>query len=148
MDDFTQMGMEFITFANLIRREMDMCGSHQCLKGMKTPNAKFLGYLFQHRNKDVFQKDLEEAFSIRPSTVSRSLKNLEEQGYIVRTAASCDSRLKRITLTEKSEKISEFCNSVFAEILKKMTDNIPDAEIEALLKTMRKMKENLEAAQE
>lgn len=143
MDNYKRTGIEFIIFAHLIRREMDKNGHKKCVNGMTMNNAKLISYIFRHRNCDIFQKDLEDAFSLRPPTVSRSLKQLEEQGFIVRLPLERDSRLKKITLTEKSQKISESFEEVVSDIFQKMTKGIPQDEMDEFIRTLRKMKKNL-----
>ncbi|MBQ8297949.1 MAG: winged helix-turn-helix transcriptional regulator [Ruminococcus sp.] len=135
--------LEFVAFANVIRRESEKYCHHDCTKEISVPNAKFLAYLYQHQNEDVHQKDLEEAFSVRPSTVSRSLKLLEEQGYVIRTASVYDSRLKKITLTEKSLKIVDSFENVLGNVFGKMTKGIPQEELDGFFETLEKMKRNL-----
>lgn len=143
MEKAAQISMEFITFANLIRRAMDANGTHQCAYG-DASNAKFILYLLRHKNQDVFQKDLEEAFSLRPSTVSRGLKSLEAHGYIKRSSVAYDARLKKVELTEKSLKMSRSFEEELLRICEKMMHNISEDEIESFLGTMKKMKINLE----
>lgn len=135
--------LNLINFSHLIKREMDKHKPLGCIKGLSIPNAKFIAYLISHQESDVYQKTLEEVFSLRASTVSRSLKMLEEQGYIIRTASTYDSRLKKITLTEKSLKISDSFESSIKEIYKKMTFGISEEELTLFFNIMEKMKANL-----
>ena len=61
-----------------------------------------LRYLIQReRNgQEVFQKDIEAAFSIRGATASNILKGMEKKGLIERIPTEYDARLKRIILTD------------------------------------------------
>jgi len=141
--NYKNLGQDMISLMNLIKREMDNNCDTSCVKGITFPNARFVVYLMHNQDKDVYQKNLEEAFSLRPPTVSRSLKMLEEQGYIIRTASAYDSRLKKITLTEKSMKISESFEKSMADALRKMTVGISDEELSAFSAALSKMKRNL-----
>ena len=60
-----------------------------------------LHYLRQHKGKDVFQKDLEVAFSISGATATNILKVMEKDGLITRLPMEKDARLKKLQMTEK-----------------------------------------------
>ena len=59
-----------------------------------------IGYLYHHRDQEVFQKDMEADFHMAKSSVTAALQNLEKNGYIVRVSVERDARLKKIELTE------------------------------------------------
>ena len=58
-------------------------------------------YLRLHSKEDVFQKDLEGAFSISGATATNILKIMEKEGLIERVPMPNDARLKKIVMTEK-----------------------------------------------
>ena len=58
-------------------------------------NFWVLRYLQDHPGEDVFQKDLEAAFKIRRSTVSRMMELMEQKGLLTRESVGGDARLKR-----------------------------------------------------
>lgn len=70
-------------------------------------HGRVIGYLFDNRDKDIFQKDIENRFGIRRSTVTKLLQLMEGNGLITRTAVISDARLKKITLTEKGISMHE-----------------------------------------
>ena len=55
-----------------------------------------VGYLYEHREADVFQRDLEAVFSVRRSTMTNMLQLMEKNGYITRESVSHDARLKKL----------------------------------------------------
>lgn len=59
-----------------------------------------LHYLYDHRDQNVFQKDIEAAFSITGATATNILKGLERQKLIMREPMPEDARLKKIVLLE------------------------------------------------
>ncbi|MGN0354351.1 MAG: MarR family winged helix-turn-helix transcriptional regulator [Muricoprocola sp.] len=92
---------------------------------------------------EVFQKDLEVFLSIRGSSVTSLINNLERDGYIHREPVAFDGRYKHLAPTPKalklkpiiSERIDRYMDSLFVDIpeedlkvfesvLEKMTDNI------------------------
>ena len=52
--------------------------------------------LLESLHRDLYQKDIEEEFQIRKSTVTGILKLMESHGYIRRESVKRDARLKRI----------------------------------------------------
>ena len=59
-----------------------------------------IAYLYDHHDEDVYQKDIENAFSIARSTVTSILKLMEKKNYITRESVESDARLKKLVLTE------------------------------------------------
>ena len=63
-----------------------------------------LGYLNDHADTEIYQKDIEQEFKVSRATASNMLQLMERKGLIVRESVSCDARLKKISLTERSKK--------------------------------------------
>ena len=61
-----------------------------------------LGYLNDHADTEIYQKDIEQEFKVSRATASNMLQLMERKGLIVRESVSCDARLKKISLTEKA----------------------------------------------
>ena len=72
-----------------------------------------IGYLYDHKEEEIFQRDIEAEFYIARSTVTCLVKQMEQKGYIARVAVERDCRLKRLCLLEKKK---NFMN-VFYKIL-------------------------------
>ena len=104
-----------------------------------------LHYLRTHKNEDVFQKDLEAAFSISGATATNILKIMEKDGLICREPVPTDARLKKIVMTEKGVAFDDVARknvvcleegmkkgfteeelTIFREYLDRMTQNIVD----------------------
>ena len=104
-----------------------------------------LHYLRIHPEEDVFQKDLEAAFSISGATATNILKVMEKEGLITRIPMEKDARLKKLEMTEKGiqydkaalanvvrleegmEKgFTEEELAIFREYLDRLTQNIVD----------------------
>ena len=89
-------------FDNLVAAE-----SKEYTDSLSGRNMWVLRYLSEHRDGNVFQKDLENAFGIRRSTVSKTVELMEQKGLILRESVNGDARLKRLSLTKKAEQILE-----------------------------------------
>lgn len=64
-------------------------------------NGHLIGFLYQNRGRDVFQRDIEEELHITRSSVTSLVKHMEKKGYILRQSVERDARLKKLSLTEK-----------------------------------------------
>ena len=87
-------------FDNLVSSE-----SKEYTDSLSGRNMWVLRYLSRHQGEAVFQKDLENAFGIRRSTVSKTVELMEQKGLILRESVNGDARLKRLSLTKKAEEI-------------------------------------------
>ena len=104
-----------------------------------------LHYLRLHKGEDVFQKDLEAAFSISGATATNILKVMEKDGLITRVQMEKDARLKKLEMTEKGAQFDEVARmnvvhleegmekgfseeelTIFREYLDRLTQNIVD----------------------
>ncbi|MCI9625809.1 MAG: winged helix-turn-helix transcriptional regulator [Clostridia bacterium] len=87
---------------NQIHRKLDSIAAAQ---GITVVQHIILSYLWERgKRRDVFQKELEQVFDVRRSSVSNVLGLLEKKNYIQRQSVSADARQKRICLTEAGTK--------------------------------------------
>lgn len=54
-----------------------------------------------NENRDVYQRDVEQWFHIRRSSVTAILQGMEQDGFITRCSVEKDARLKRLAATPK-----------------------------------------------
>ncbi|MCV3315868.1 MarR family winged helix-turn-helix transcriptional regulator [Pediococcus ethanolidurans] len=94
--------------------------------------------------KDIYQRDVEEYFGIRRSSVTSLLQALEEKGYITRKAVAKDARLKQIILTPKALKFRKNVVAGTFDFEKLLLQGVSDEEITAWQKVTQKMIKNLE----
>ena len=64
-------------------------------------NGHLIGFLYRNRDRDIFQRDIEEELHITRSSVTSLVKLMEKKGYLVRESVEQDARLKKLSLTEK-----------------------------------------------
>lgn len=71
--------------------------------------SRMLGYLyFQSREgKKVFQKELEQEFQIRKSSVTSTIQLMERKGLMQRIGVPSDARQKELVLTERGIAVQE-----------------------------------------
>lgn len=104
---------------------------------------QIIKFLLENEDKDIFQKDFENALHIKKSTVSGILDTMEKNRVIVRLSSKTDARGKIVRLSE------DFANqkkAMIEEVKKteeKIVDGIEDRDLETFFKVLDKMKENL-----
>ena len=64
-----------------------------------------IDYLCVHKQREIFQRDVEHEFLIRRSTASVMLKRMEKRDLLTRRPSDDDARQLKITLTPKSLKL-------------------------------------------
>ena len=107
-----------------------------------------LHYLYDHRDQNVFQKDIEAAFSITGATATNILKGLERQKLVMREPMPEDARLKKIVLLESGV----VCHKQAYRNMIHMEETLAAGFSEEDLETLRNMLDhiiaNLEGLQE
>ena len=78
--------VELRALNNLIRRYLFFSSSMEEIKSITGNNGWIIAYLGQNEDKDIFQKDIEERFTITRSTASRVLSLMEQKDLIKREA--------------------------------------------------------------
>ena len=102
-----------------------------------------MGYLYKHREEDVFQRDLEQAFRIRRSSASRLLSRMEEQGLIRRESVAQDARLKKLVLTEKAIALHSSVEARIRRMETMISAGLTEEEMAQFLATAAKIEQNL-----
>lgn len=103
-----------------------------------------LSYLkIQSKDKEVFQKDIEDEFQIRRSTATGILQLMEKNGLIQREAVNYDARLKKIIITEQGCETYEKVETRMQTIEGKLTQNLTNDEVENLFYLMDKIAKDI-----
>lgn len=142
MISLTRSAARYVSkLSNKLRRKLDMLSSRKEFSGSQGRTLHFL----LSQTEDIFQKDIEDEYSIRPSTATELLKQMEKNGLITREPVEYDNRMKKIVLTPKAQKykkqviddlthleetlisgISEDKMEIFFEVIEKMMDNLSE----------------------
>ena len=97
MEEEICIGKALHMVGNQMKRLFDNAALEYGLTSIQSRIIRFL-YL-ESQKRDVYQKDIEEEFNIRRSSVTSVLQLLEKKGYIKRVSVKDDKRLKKIILT-------------------------------------------------
>ncbi|WP_455539289.1 MarR family winged helix-turn-helix transcriptional regulator [Terrisporobacter sp.] len=137
------VGFEIKTVHNLLKRDFESLPIHDKIKDVTGMQKWIIGYLSDNNEKDIFQKDLEEEFSIRRSTATGILQLLEKNNLITRQPVSYDARLKKIVLTQKALNIQDEINEEIKVHEEKISKDISKDDLEIFFKVMEQIRVNL-----
>ena len=104
---------------------------------------QILGHIIANKDREVYQRDLEEKLNLRRATISDVLQRMEKNRLIKREVDSNDTRTKKITLTEKSKEFFLTATHRMKELEKVAIKNISDDELEIFENVINKMIENM-----
>lgn len=102
-----------------------------------------LHYLRRHQDEDVFQKDLEAAFSISGATVTNILKVMEKDGLITRVPMEKDARLKKLVMTEKGIQYDKVAYTNVARLEAGMEKGFTEEEITRFREYLDRLTQNI-----
>ena len=106
--------------------------------------TRVICFLYQNRDRDIFQKDIEKEFSVRRATVSVLLRTMELKQLVTRESVSSDARLKKVVLTAKSENIAQIAQEEVARFEKMLQEDIPPEDMAAFYRVTDKIRSNIE----
>lgn len=102
-----------------------------------------LKYLYDNRDREVYQRDIEKQFSIGRSTVTTIIQLMEKRELICRQSVEHDARLKRVMLTEKGFIHHNLVKENIFAIQQKMMTGISEEEKQTFLDIVQRMDGNL-----
>lgn len=126
--------------SNGIRREMCAAFGSGMFSGAQ---GRTLHFLLAHTKSDIFQKDIEEEFGLRPPTATALLKELEQRGLIRKEPVPYDARKKKIVVTEEALQYKDCVLKGLKELDQKLTAGISDEEMQVFFYVTGKMLDNL-----
>lgn len=109
--------------------------------GLTSIQSRILGHIFmqQKQGKMVLQREIEDYFRIRRSSVTSVLQHLEQKGYITRESVPGDGRLKQLVLTESGEKLQKCSLNVLNQVEKTYRNLFTEDELEFFFECLHKM---------
>lgn len=136
------LGLEVRVLSNLIYNklnqmtmETERVSIHQCW---------ILQHLTENSDKEVYQKDIEQLFSIKRATANQMLRSLESKGYIRRTLSADDARRNILSVTKEGVAACEHLVGNLYQFMLKLHGDIPREELEQFQVTLHKLWRNIE----
>lgn len=144
-----RVGRELRSLNNLIRRYIDFSTHRNEIDSVTGNNGWIIGFIAERSTQqDIYQKDIEDYFTITRSTASRVLSLMEQKGLIERHPVAQDARLKKIVLTQKAMGIWQLRLEDFRKMEATLVEGFSEDEKDTLLSYIQRMKTNLTYSQE
>lgn len=125
--------------SNQIRRRLD---SYSAKSGVSGSQGRILHFVLA-QTEDVFQRDIEQEFDMRPPSATQLLKVMEKNGLIRRESTAQDARLKKIIVTEKAAALVGQVFPDLEELERDLTKGISPEQLEVFFQMIGRMSENL-----
>lgn len=123
--------------------DRNFCHPRNEKDGTTPYHGRIIGYLYKNRDTDIFQRDIENHFGIRRSTVTKVLQAMENNGLITRTAVLSDARLKKLTLTEKAVEMHGHFREEIDSFEEMLSHGLTEEELESFFTVTEKIYNNL-----
>ena len=134
---------EIHLIGDYITREMEKLHAVQRLSDVTGGNTRVIGFLADHVDEPIYQKDVEKAFGVTRSTASRVLALMERKGLVERHSVPHDARLKQVVLTDRSCEIGKVMGAACTELTEKLLKDFTEEEKGTLLSMLMRMQQNL-----
>jgi DNA-binding MarR family transcriptional regulator len=137
-----EVGKKIIVLSHQIKRSLDRAAVDSGITGVQ---ARVLGILgeAQETGKDIFQKDIEEKFQIRRSSVTGILQLMEKKKLISRESVPYDARLKKIVLTQESMELREHLHKNIYKFEEILVKGVSDEDLETFLRIVDTLSQNM-----
>ncbi len=127
---------------NLLKRESDKSTVKQQLDNLTGLHGWVIRYIAE-RQAPVFQRDLEQKFSCRRSTMSNILSLMEKNGLIVREVSKKDARLKELRLTPLALEVHEMMRADIERMEARIKEGIKKEELDIFFSVIEKIEANI-----
>ncbi|WP_186429744.1 MarR family winged helix-turn-helix transcriptional regulator [Clostridium sp. BSD9I1] len=111
--------------------------------GLNSQQGRMIGYIYEHQDSGIIQKDLADAFQRTGASTTSMLQGLEKKEYIERRIPKGNERQKNIYVLPKGVALIEDFNKSFAEVEKSITANLTGEEKDTLLALLIKVNNSL-----
>lgn len=125
--------------ANKLRRKTETFSFSKQYSGAQWKALHFI----LSKDDDIFQKDIEKEFSIRSSTATELLRQMENNGLIRKESVHYDNRLRKIVATDKARACQEEVISELNVLDDMLVQRIPQNKLDIYFEVVEMMMDNL-----
>ena len=132
----------------LIKRMMDACYQAKRARELlpelpKGVSSSYIHYLdtierLERQGVRVKVSDISDALNIPRPGVTRTVKEMEQRGYLEKKTSPDDGRVTYLSLTEHGKELSEKYNENYFNELLPYLDAISDTEADCMIRTIQK----------
>ena len=139
-----QVGFEIHRTAHMMSRRLEAGVKAEGIDEITLSHGWIIRFLYENRERDIYQKDIEKYFLVGRSTVTNSIQLMEKKGLVRREFVECDARLKKVLLTEKGIQSHETIENMITEMNSGILEGIDEQDAQVFLKVIRRIRENIE----
>lgn len=143
MDDWKHdhLGNQIIILSNQVKHYLHQAAE---VEGVSGSQSRILHYISEFSKKtEVYQKDVEDFFYLRRSTVTQTLQTMEKNGLIQRSSVARDARLKKLELTEAGQALEAQIHTRVMQMEHRLSDCLSEKEITQFLSITDKLGEEM-----
>lgn len=137
------IGFQIRTLSHLVKRTVDQVAFAEQDDHPTGVQGWILGYLYENQGREIFQRDIQEQFSIRRSTVTGILQLMEKNGLITRSSVDRDARLKKLELTPRAIELHERIGRSVRQVEDRIALCLTPEEKQEFIRLCEKIRENL-----
>ncbi len=141
------VGFRVRTLSVSIKRAVEASKQRENSQNCTGTHGWVIGYLYNNRHRDVYQRDIEKQFSVRRPTMTAILQLMEKNGLLERTRDENDARLKKIVLTQKALDIYQSHTKGIEQFEMLIREGISDSEMKTFFEVCEKLQKNVEKAE-
>lgn len=144
------IGFELITVGHLIKRERDRANDEIKKRvlgeevDVSCANLSIIKYLADHKDEEIYQKNIENFLALTAPSVSNKLRDLQKNGLVERVYSKVDTRLKQVILTDKAMEIDEKLRDDMENFESRLGNLLSKEEKDLLIKIVDKIKNEFE----
>ena len=105
-------------------------------------NRRVMVYMYEHRNEDIYQKDIETNFSLCRSSASGLIDRMIDKGLIEALKVS-DKRRKKLVLTKKANDSIEKITKQVEQFEKNLSKGILEEDLQVFFKVLNAINDNI-----
>lgn len=110
-------------------------------KGVTSSYIHYLDTIetIERRHERVRISDISDALDLPRPGVTRTIKEMEQKGYLQKEASDADGRVTYLTITDAGRKLSQTYNEQFFSQLAPLLDDITDEDAARTIRTIEKI---------
>lgn len=111
------------------------------VNGLTGIQTRVLGHIHveEVRGNSVYQRDIEEVFRIKRSSVTSVLQTLEKKGLVYRESVPGDARMKKLVLTDAAREMHKCTYKALNDMEEKIRALFTDEEFQTFLDYMNRI---------
>ncbi|MBQ4225730.1 MAG: MarR family transcriptional regulator [Oscillospiraceae bacterium] len=141
-NDETSLGFAIRTTHSAMKRAVVAALTGANLDEISATYGYILVFLEKNSTRDIYQKDIESAFSFCRSAVTSVLTSMEKKELISRSSVEHDARLKKITLTDKGRQAASDIRDTVAKTNQELKSGISEKELAMFYDILARIRQN------